>query len=66
MQDSDPVFIKPCSGSDAKLSGSTTQVFFRLRHIPKQKFKVCVLGDQQHCDEAKAKGDGRFFLFILI
>merc|ERR1711911_208112 len=28
----------------------------KLRHIPKQKFKVCVLGDQQHCDEAKAKG----------
>merc|ERR1712192_233266 len=23
---------------------------------PRQKFKVCLLGDQQHCDEAKAKG----------
>ena len=26
----------------------------RLRSIPKPKMKVCVLGDQQHCDEAKA------------
>ena len=28
---------------------------FRLRHIPKPKLKVCILGDQQHCDEAKAR-----------
>jgi hypothetical protein len=28
----------------------------RLRHIPRNSFKVCVLGDQQHCDEAKEKG----------
>ena len=28
----------------------------RLKHVPRQKFKVCLLGDQQHCDEAKAKG----------
>lgn len=28
--------------------------FFRLKHIPKPKMKVCILGDQQHCDEAKA------------
>lgn len=27
---------------------------FRLKHIPKPKMQVCVLGDQQHCDEAKA------------
>lgn len=27
---------------------------FRLKHIPKPKMKVCILGDQQHCDEAKA------------
>merc|ERR1711974_553940 len=26
------------------------------KHVPRQKFKVCLLGDQQHCDEAKAKG----------
>ena len=26
----------------------------RLRHIPRPRMKVCVLGDQQHCDEAKA------------
>merc|ERR1711911_473549 len=36
---------------DKRFSGTV-----KLRHIPKQKFKVCVLGDQQHCDEAKAKG----------
>merc|ERR1711893_579059 len=26
----------------------------KLRTIPKPKMKVCILGDQQHCDEAKA------------
>merc|ERR1712062_323065 len=26
----------------------------KLRSIPKPKMRVCVLGDQQHCDEAKA------------
>ncbi len=24
--------------------------------MPRPKFSVCVFGDQQHCDEAKAKG----------
>merc|ERR1712010_200137 len=28
----------------------------RLRHVPRPKFSVCMFGDQQHCDEAKAKG----------
>ena len=26
----------------------------KLRTIPKPKMKVCILGDQQHCDEAKS------------
>ena len=26
----------------------------RLPHIPRNKYKICVLGDAQHCDEAKA------------
>ncbi|XP_064227417.1 large ribosomal subunit protein uL1-like [Aotus nancymaae] len=26
----------------------------RLKSIPRPKFSMCVLGDQQHCDEAKA------------
>ena len=26
----------------------------RLMHIPKPKMKVCILGDQVHCDQAKA------------
>merc|ERR1712121_14920 len=26
----------------------------KLRHVPKPKMKVCVLGDQVHCDQAKA------------
>ena len=30
-------------------------IFFRLRHIPRRKFKVCLLGDQQHIDDAKSK-----------
>lgn len=29
---------------------------YRLRHIPRPKMKVCVLGDASHCDEAKAAG----------
>merc|ERR1711992_440130 len=28
----------------------------KLRHIPRPKFTVCILGDQQHCDEATANG----------
>ena len=31
-------------------------IFSRLKHIPKPKYSVCIFGDQQHCDEAKAKG----------
>merc|ERR1712221_22759 len=27
-----------------------------LKHVPKLKYKVCLLGDQQHIDEAKALG----------
>jgi large subunit ribosomal protein L10Ae len=26
----------------------------RLKYVPKPKMKVCVLGDQVHCDQAKA------------
>lgn len=26
----------------------------RLKHVPRPKMSVCVLGDQQHCDEANA------------
>src|SRR4051794_17817925 len=29
---------------------------FRLRHIPRPKMRVCVLGDQKHCDEAVVEG----------
>jgi len=36
---------------DKRFSGTV-----KLRHIPRNSFKVCVLGDQQHCDEAKEKG----------
>ena len=25
-----------------------------MKNIPRPKMQVCVLGDQQHCDEAKA------------
>merc|ERR1711925_44873 len=28
----------------------------KLKYVPRKKFRVCVLGDQAHCDEAKAKG----------
>merc|ERR1712180_122339 len=36
---------------DKRFSGTV-----KLRHVPRPKLKVCVLGDQQHCDEAKSKG----------
>lgn len=26
----------------------------RLKYIPRPKMQVCILGDQQHCDEAKS------------
>ena len=28
--------------------------FLRLKYSPRPKFQVCVLGDERHCDEAKA------------
>ncbi|RWS16818.1 60S ribosomal protein L10a-like protein [Dinothrombium tinctorium] len=34
---------------DKRFSGTV-----KLRQIPKPRFRVCVLGDQQHCDEAAA------------
>jgi len=36
---------------DKRFSGTV-----RLKYIPRPKLKVCMLGDQQHCDEAKANG----------
>ncbi|WP_187787980.1 hypothetical protein, partial [Salmonella sp. S146_54837] len=33
---------------DKRFSGTV-----KLKNIPRPKFSVCVLGDQQHCDEAK-------------
>lgn len=36
---------------DKRFSGTV-----RLKHIPRPKFSVCILGDQQHCDEAQANG----------
>jgi len=34
---------------DKRFSGTV-----RLRNVPRPKLAVCILGDQQHCDEAKA------------
>merc|ERR1712243_273393 len=34
---------------DKRFSGTV-----KLRHIPRPKMRVCILGDAQHCDEAKA------------
>lgn len=36
---------------DKRFSGTV-----KMKHIPRPRFKVCVLGDQQHCDEAAANG----------
>merc|ERR1739844_131017 len=39
------------NSKDKRFSGTV-----KLKHVPRQKFKVCLLGDQQHCDEAKSVG----------
>ena len=31
-------------------------LFCRLKHVPRRKYKVCLLGDQAHIDEAKSLG----------
>merc|ERR1712183_997121 len=36
---------------DKRFSGTV-----KLKFVPRKKFRVCVLGDQAHCDEAKEKG----------
>merc|ERR1711948_97247 len=36
---------------DKRFSGTV-----KLKHVPRRKFKVCLLGDQQHIDEAKSLG----------
>jgi len=36
---------------DKRFSGTV-----KLSHVPRTKYSVCILGDQQHCDEAKANG----------
>merc|ERR1711997_170787 len=35
---------------DKRFSGTV-----KLKHVPRNKFRVCILGDQAHCDEAKEK-----------
>ncbi|CAG2200847.1 RP-L10Ae [Mytilus edulis] len=34
---------------DKRFSGTV-----KLKHIPRPKMKICILGDQVHCDQAKA------------
>merc|ERR1719276_70331 len=36
---------------DKRFSGTV-----KLKHVPRNQFKVCLLGDQQHCDEATSLG----------
>merc|ERR1712121_112607 len=36
---------------DKRFSGTV-----KLKYVPRKKFRVCVLGDQAHCDEANEKG----------
>merc|ERR1712061_286774 len=36
---------------DKRFSGTV-----KLKYVPRKKFRVCVLGDQAHCDEAKERG----------
>jgi len=39
------------TAKDKRFSGS-----LKLEHVPKPRLRICVLGDQQHIDEAKANG----------
>uniref|UniRef100_A0A8C6BVC9 Ribosomal protein n=1 Tax=Monodon monoceros TaxID=40151 RepID=A0A8C6BVC9_MONMO len=43
------ISLKNYDSQDKRFSGTV-----RLKSTPRPKFSVCVLGDQQHCDEAKA------------
>ena len=36
---------------DKRFSGTV-----KLKNIPRPKLNICVLGDESHCDEAKANG----------
>merc|ERR1712244_115410 len=36
---------------DKRFSGTV-----KLKHVPRRKYKVCLLGDQAHIDEAKSLG----------
>merc|ERR1712046_105627 len=36
---------------DKRFSGTV-----KLKHVPRRKYRVCLLGDQQHIDEAKSLG----------
>ncbi|KAF3817261.1 hypothetical protein GH733_011661, partial [Mirounga leonina] len=47
------------SQKDKHFSGTV-----RLKSTPRPKFSVCVLGDQQHCDEAKAKLAKKYDAFL--
>eukprot|EP00457_Paulinella_chromatophora_P011113 gb/GEZN01011239.1/.p1 GENE.gb/GEZN01011239.1/~~gb/GEZN01011239.1/.p1 ORF type:complete len:231 (+),score=56.09 gb/GEZN01011239.1/:80-772(+) len=44
LKNYDPTKAKPIRGT------------LRLTYIPKESFKVCIIGDQKHMDEAKAMG----------
>lgn len=52
--------VFPCwvQGHAGAAGRSLTRIFIpsfpRLKSTPRPKFSVCLLGDQQHCDEAKA------------
>ncbi|KAH7933499.1 hypothetical protein HPB49_013248 [Dermacentor silvarum] len=44
LKNMNPHKVKPASGT------------FRLKHSMKPNFQVCVIGDKEHCEEARANG----------
>lgn len=52
--------VSPCwlrahaAAAGRSLTRTFLPSFSRLKSTPRPKFSVCLLGDQQHCDEAKA------------
>ncbi|OZC12261.1 ribosomal protein, L1P family [Onchocerca flexuosa] len=54
LKNYDPQKDKRFSGSVRLLLAGKLHPVSKLKNIPRPNMKVCVLGDQQHCDEANA------------
>ncbi|KAH9372692.1 hypothetical protein HPB48_007781 [Haemaphysalis longicornis] len=44
------------TGADSSRRHEGFSGCIKLKHAPKLRFRLCILGDQQHCEEARANG----------